>query len=67
MPSESPWKYIASILGPGLHWSRTPEELRRAIARAEHENRHDAAHHLRIILDLRNRVAFDGSEKTPPG
>lgn len=67
MPSESPWKYITSILGSGLHWSRTPEELRRAIARAEHENRHDAAEHLRIILDLRNRVAFDGSEKTPPG
>jgi len=61
------WAYIRGLLGPGAHWSHTPQELRRAIARAEHDNRHDAAEHLRIILDMRNRVAFDGSEKTPPG
>ena len=61
------WAYIRGLLGPGAYWSRTPQELSRAIARAEHDNRHDAAEHLRIILDLRNRVAFDGSEKTPPG
>ena len=61
------WAYIRGLLGPGAHWSHTPQELRQAIAKAEHDNRHDAAEHLRIILDLRNRVAFDGSEKTPPG
>lgn len=61
------WAYIRAILGPGLHWSRTPQDLRRAISRAEHDNRHDAAEHLRIILEMRNRVMFDDSEKTPPG
>jgi len=67
MPPVSPWPYIFSILGPGLHWARTPQDLIDAIKRAERDSQPHAAEHLRIILELRNRVAFDGSEKTPPG
>lgn len=54
-----PWKYIRSLLGPGLHWGKTKEELEKAIAKAEEENMPAAAHHLRIILELRNQVMFD--------
>lgn len=62
----SPWTYIRAILGPGLHWTRSVQELQDAIKRAELDGQTAAAEHLRIILDLRNQVAFDGSEKTPP-
>lgn len=55
----SPWTYIHAILGPGMHWSRTPNELHDAIRRAELDGQKAAAEHLRIILDLRNKVAFD--------
>ena len=55
----SPWTYIHAILGPGMHWSRTTKELHDAINRAELDGQKAAAEHLRIILDLRNKVAFD--------
>jgi len=55
----NPWTYIHAILGPGMHWSRTPNELHDAIRRAELDGQKAAAEHLRIILDLRNKVAFD--------
>lgn len=55
----SPWTYIRAILGPGIHWSRTPKELHDAIRRAELDGQKAAAEHLRIILELRNKVAFD--------
>lgn len=58
-----PWAYIRSLLGPGLHWGRSQEELFAAIDRARAENQHDAAEHLEIILDLRNYVMCE--EKTP--
>lgn len=61
------WSYISAILGPGLHWARTPDELRKAIKRAELDGQPVAAEHLRIILDRRNQVAFDGAEKNPAG
>jgi hypothetical protein len=57
--TESPWPYIHAILGPGMHWSRTPKELHDAIRRAELDGQKAAAEHLRIILELRNKVAFD--------
>lgn len=66
-PPSSPWPYINAILGPGLHWGKTAQELQVAIKRAELDRQPDAADHLRIILGLRNQVAFDGSEKNPPG
>jgi hypothetical protein len=54
-----PWAYILKLLGPGLHWGRTQEELQAAIARAELDNKPDAAEHLRIILRRRNVVNMD--------
>ena len=50
-----------------MHWGKTAAELRQAIKRAEHDGQTQAAEHLRIILEMRNRVMFDDSEKTPPG
>ena len=54
-----PWAYILKLLGPGLHWSKTQEQLQTAIARAEADNRPEAAAHLRIILKMRNVVHMD--------
>lgn len=51
-----------NLLGPGLHWNRTREELVRAIERAEQDGQADAAGHLRIILESRDRVVFAESE-----
>ena len=54
-----PWAYIRSLLGSGLHWGRSQEDLLKLIARAEQDGRTDAAEHLRIILKLRNKVMMD--------
>ena len=54
-----PWGYIRNMLGPGLHWSRTQEQYRAAIARAEADGQHEAAEHIRIILQLRNAVMME--------
>lgn len=63
-----PWAYICALLGPGLHWSRTQQELLAAIAQARRDGMHDAAEHIQIILELRNAVNFDEGEKeAPPG
>lgn len=61
-----PWAYIRSILGPGLHWERTQQELLKAIAKADREGQHDAAEHIRIILRLRNRVLMETEQKEAP-
>lgn len=58
-----PWAYIHRLLGPGLHWGRTQEELHSAIERARAEGQHDAAEHIEIILGLRNFVMCE--EETP--
>ncbi len=58
-----PWAYIRQILGPGLHWGRTQDELLAAIDRARADGQHDAAEHIEIILGLRNFVMCE--EKTP--
>jgi hypothetical protein len=64
-----PWRYIYELLGPGPVWGRSPEELRALIARAERDNRQEAAEHFRIMLRLRNRVMMSsdraGEEKDP--
>jgi hypothetical protein len=52
-------------LGPGLHWGRSQDELLAAIDRAEREGMPDAAHHLRIILDMRNVVNMDRPKNNP--
>lgn len=56
--TEAPWPYIRAILGPGLHWSKSPEMLEAAIKRAERDGQHAAADHLRIILDQIKIVGF---------
>lgn len=58
-----PWAYIYRLLGPGLHWGRSQQELNTAIQRARAEGQHEAAEHLEIILGLRNVVMME--EKTP--
>jgi hypothetical protein len=58
-----PWAYIRALLGPGLHWGRSQEDLLIAIDRARTDKQHDAAEHLEIILDLRNYVMCE--EKAP--
>ena len=54
-----PWWYIRRLLGPGLHWARSQEELKAAIEQAERDNMPDAAEHIRIILKMRNRVMWE--------
>ena len=61
------WSYIASILGPGLHWDHSTEKLQSAIQQAKADQQPDAAEHLRIILELRNRVMCDEPDKKPFG
>ena len=58
-----PWAYIRRILGPGLHWGRTQDELLAAIDRARADGEHEAAEHIEIILGLRNFVMCE--EKAP--
>ena len=68
MSTETPWPYIRALLGPGLHWSKSPAVIQAAIDRAEREGKRAAADHLRIILDQIHLVGFVlPEEKTPPG
>lgn len=53
------WRYIREMLGPGLHWSKTQEQYKAAIERAEADGEHEAADHIRIILELRNAVMME--------
>lgn len=65
-----PWWYIRQLLGPGLHWGRSQEELKAAIARAERDEMPEAAEHIRIILKMRNRVMVEDDSdevKKDPG
>lgn len=56
------WGYIYELLGPGLHWNRTQEELLAAVDRARAEGQAEAAEHLEIILDMRNFVMCEEKE-----
>lgn len=60
-----PWAYIRRLFGPGLHWGRSQAELRAAIRQAEKDGEHDAAEHIQIILELRNKVMWEDLEKDP--
>jgi hypothetical protein len=65
--TETPWPYIHSLLGPGLHWSKSPASVQAAIDRAERDGQRAAADHLRIILERIHVVGFiTPEEKTPP-
>jgi len=59
-----PWAYILRLLGPGLLWGKSQEQLSRAIAQAHSDNRPEAAEHLQTLLKLRNRVMFEDTK--PP-
>lgn len=61
------WDYIRRLLGPGLHWGRTQQELQAAIQTARDDNEHEAAEHLEIILSLRNFVMCEEKEPHPEG
>lgn len=60
------WGYIYELLGPGLHWFKPQELFLTAIARAEREGQHEAAHHIRIILKMRNDVMMEKQKEAPP-
>ncbi len=57
-----PWWYIRRLLGPGLHWGKTDEELQAAIRQAYKDQMPEAAEHLEIIQDLRQTVMFEEKE-----
>jgi hypothetical protein len=59
MTSNKTWQYLREILGPGLQWDKTQQELLSMINKAEDEGQKDAAEHLRIILARRNLVYMD--------
>lgn len=59
------WNYIRRLLGPGLHWGRTQQELMSAIRRAREDNEQEAAEHLEIIWELRNYVMCEEKEPHP--
>jgi len=58
------WNYIHRLLGPGLHWTKDQSVFKTAHERALQENQHEAAGHIAIIWDERNRVMC---EKKDPG
>jgi len=60
-----PWDYIRKLLGPGLHWGRTQQELSSAINRAREDGQYEAAEHLEIIWGLRNYVMCEEKEPHP--
>lgn len=51
-----PWAYIQRVLGSGLYWGKSQEQIQHAIKQAEKDGQTDAAKHLRIILKERNIV-----------
>lgn len=52
------WQTVRQLLGPGLQWAKTQEELETAIRTAEQLGQPAAADHIRIILERRNRVCW---------
>lgn len=58
-----PWDYIRMLLGPGLLWNKPQDTFLDAIDRANEDGRPDAAQHIEIMLDLRNKALCE--EKTP--
>lgn len=56
------WNYIRELLGPGLHWDHSQAKLNAAIDKARADGQHEAAGHLEIILNMRNRVMCEKKE-----
>jgi hypothetical protein len=59
------WAYIQSLLGPGTHWGRSQEAFQALIDRAVADGQHDAAEHLRMMLERRNAVMMDKEKPRP--
>lgn len=60
-----PWAYIYRLLGPGLHWFKPQITFRNAIIQAIKDNNQDAAEHIDIIWEMRNKVMME--QKEDPG
>lgn len=58
------WAYILRLIGPGLHWSKSHEELTKAMNKAKKAGRHEAADHIEMIRDRRDAVMFDVSPRS---
>lgn len=63
------WVYIREVLGPGLHWDKTQAQFRAAYQRAQSDGQPDAAEHIKIIWEMRNRVMMEPMklEEKDPG
>jgi len=57
-----PWAYIARLLGPGSHWSKSQRFFLDAIKKARQDKQFEAAEHLELILKQRNAVMMDKRE-----
>jgi hypothetical protein len=55
------------LLGPGLHWGKPQSLFREAVRRAEADGQRDAAEHIRIIWELRNKVMMERIQEKDPG
>lgn len=60
-----PWKVIYELIGPNSHWEKPRQVFLDAIAEAERRGNPDAAHHIRIMLDLRDTVNCDRPAPAP--
>lgn len=52
------------LLGPGLYWDKSREEIERAISKAKAQGDTDTADRLAIILELRDDVAMEKKSPT---
>ena len=50
------WQTIMDLIGPGLHWDKSAEFYREAITKAEAAGEFEAADHIRLILERREKV-----------
>jgi hypothetical protein len=57
--TTNPYRYITRILGPGLLWGRSRDQLLHAIEQARRDGQEDAAGHLERMLRSRDLVCFD--------
>lgn len=60
------WDRVRSFIGPGLHWSKSRGHYLKAIDNAEQSGDTQAADHIRIILELRDKVNFIVDEEKDP-
>lgn len=54
-----PWGEIYRLIGAGPIWLKERQAFLDAIKSAEDRKLNNVAHHLRIMLELRDKVMFD--------